>query len=66
MKRILIYITASALIFSLGSCSEEEGSLYDFTLDPSVEATFAAEKLNFGAITEDFGDNISYVQGQYG
>ena len=59
MKKLLTYITAAALIFSLGACSEEDGSLYDFTLDPSVEATFAAEKLNFGAVTEDFGGKIS-------
>ena len=59
MKKLLTYIAAVAFIFSLGACSEEEGSLYDFTLDPSVEATFAAEKLNFGAITEDFGGKVS-------
>ena len=59
MKKLLTYITAAALIFSLGSCSEEEGSLYDFTLDPSLEVTFAAENLKFNNLTEDMGGKIS-------
>ena len=59
MKKLLTYITAAALMFSMGSCSEEDGSLYDFTLDPSVEATFAAENLKFNNLTEDLGGKIS-------
>ena len=59
MKKLLTYITAAALIFSLGACSEEDGSLYDFTLDPSVEATFASDELSFGGLTADFGGKVS-------
>ena len=59
MKKLLTYITAAALMFSMGSCSEEDGSLYDFTLDPSTEATFAAEELSFDGLTADLGGKIS-------
>lgn len=59
MKKLLTYITAAALLISLGSCSQEDGSLYDFTLDPSTEATFAAEELSFDGLTADLGGKIS-------
>ena len=59
MRKLLLYGLALIFALSLGACQEEEGSTFDFNLDPSVQATFASKELTLTPITSESGNKIS-------